>query len=71
MNAYMRLFKALPVEKHTKSFSAEYISKGVLVEDSVIQTYGNRVDMFVRNLVPSNSEINKTFHKSWKKEVRK
>ncbi|RLF67440.1 MAG: hypothetical protein DRN26_02435 [Thermoplasmata archaeon] len=67
MNAYMRLFKALPVEKHTKSFSAEYIDKGVLVEDSVIQTYGNRVDMFVRNLVPSNSEINKTFHKSWKK----
>lgn len=68
MKAYVNLFKSVPVEERTKSFSTKYIDKGVLVEDSVVETYGNaRVSRIVRNLVPADSQMNKTFHKSWKK----
>jgi hypothetical protein len=68
MKAYVNLFKALPVEARTKSFSTKYIDKGVLVEDSVIEAHGTaKVSKLVRTLVPTDSQMNKTFHKSWKK----
>jgi len=68
MKAYVNLFKALPVGKRTKSFSTKYLDKGVLVEDSVIEAHGTaKVAKLVRSLVPTDSQMNKTFHKSWKK----
>jgi hypothetical protein len=68
MKAFVNLFKALPVEARSKSFSTEFIDKGVLVEDSVIEAHGStKVSKLVRSLVPTDSQMNKTFHKSWKK----
>jgi hypothetical protein len=68
MNEYLSLFKALPVEHRTKSFSTDYISHGVLVENSVVDKYGKgEVTQLIKQLVPSDSQLNKTFHKSWKK----
>lgn len=68
MEKYFNLFKALPVKQRTKTFSTDYMEFGVLVEDSVIKNYGrDRVSDFVRDLVPTDSQLNKTFHKSWKK----
>jgi len=41
---------------------------GILVEDSVLETYHpNTVASLIKKLVPSDSQMNKTFHKSWKK----
>lgn len=68
MSEYLKLFKALPVKQRTNSFSTNYIEHGVLVEDSVVLAYGkSKIDEFVKQLVPTDSQINKTFHKSWKK----
>jgi hypothetical protein len=68
MKAYVNLFKALPVEARSKTFSTTYISDGVLVEDSVIEAHGGaKIAGLLRNLVPTDSQMNKTFHKSWKK----
>jgi len=64
----LSLFKAAPVDKNSKTFSMDYINFGVLVEESVISKYSKRkVKEFVMDLVPANSELNKTFHKSWDK----
>jgi hypothetical protein len=68
MKAYVHLFKALPVKKRTKTFSTKYMNKGILVEDSLIEAYGEeKIAKLLRNLVPTDSQMNKTFHKSWKK----
>jgi hypothetical protein len=67
MKAYLDLFKALPVKRRSKTFSTKYIAKGVLVENSVVKAYGDEVDAFVQSLVPTDSQMNKTFHKSWRK----
>jgi hypothetical protein len=65
---YLNLFKALPVNQRARSFSTDYIGMGVLVEDSVMENYGKaEVDKFVKGLVPTDSQMNQTFHKSWKK----
>lgn len=47
MNEYLNLFKALPVQKRSESFSTEYIHLGILVEDSVLSSYG-RPRVFIR-----------------------
>lgn len=68
MNAYVNLFKALPVKTRTESVSFDYIDHGVLVEDSVAESYSQtKIKQVIKTLVPSNSQMNKTFHKSWKK----
>jgi hypothetical protein len=68
MNAYLNLFKAVPVCERVNSFSIDYIEYGVLVEDSVISRYTNtQITDLVKHLVPSKSQMNKTFHKSWEK----
>jgi hypothetical protein len=68
MNQYLNLFKALPTTTRTDSFSTAYMNRGVLVENSVMVSYSaDEISKFVEQLVPTNSQINKTFHKSWKK----
>lgn len=68
MNAYLNLFKAAPVLVRTNSFSTDYIEYGVLVEDSVVSKYTKeQIIGLVRHLVPTKSQMAKTFHKSWKK----
>lgn len=68
MIEYLNLFKSLPVEARTETFSTDFLDLGVLVEDAVVQKYGKKkVRSFVEHLIPKDSELNKTFHKSWKK----
>jgi len=68
MLEYINLFKALPVEKRTSSFSTDYLDRGVLVENSIIDNYGKRkISSLIGKLIPSDSQMNKTFHKSWQK----
>lgn len=68
MKKYLNLFKALPVQQRSRGFSTKYMDKGVLVEDSVLLAYGGRnLPQLVQDLVPANSQMNQTFHKSWRK----
>lgn len=68
MNSYINLFKALPVETRTNTFSDKYLNKGVLIEDSIIESYDEeKLKKVIKKLVPSDASMNKTFHKSWKK----
>lgn len=68
MLEYINLFKALPVATRTPEYSPHFISDGVMVEGSVMATYGaDVIRSVIDKLVPKNSDINKTFHKSWKK----
>jgi len=68
MIEYIKLFKALPVTEKTNEISSTYLKYGVLVEDSVIKKYSSlQLLQIVKKLVPQDSEINKTFHKSWRK----
>lgn len=68
MNDYLNLFKSVPVKERTKTFSTDYLESGVLIEDSVLSDYSRtEVSKFVKALVPTNSQLNKTFHKSWRK----
>jgi hypothetical protein len=68
MIEYLNLFKALPVKERTSSFSTDYLKQGVLVEDSVVSSYSKAaISSLIAKLIPTDSQINKTFHKSWKK----
>jgi len=68
MIEYVNLFKALPVKNRSKAFSTDYFDKGVLVETSVASIYSKDViNSLIKKLIPTDSQINKTFHKSWKK----
>jgi len=65
---YIDLFKGLPVKHPTNNFSEKYLKYGVLVEESIVKEYAPQaLTPLVKNLVPKNSELNKSFHKSWKK----
>lgn len=68
MIEYVNLFKSLPVPTRTKTFSTDFLDRGVLVEDSVAEAYprATLLDM-IEKLIPSDAEMNKTFHKSWRK----
>jgi len=70
MNAYLNLFKALPLPhggKRVTTFSTDFLDQGVLVEESIVSVYGNSFAQYIKKLIPSDAEMNKTFHKSWKK----
>ena len=65
---YARLFKALPVNKRSDVLSTKYLSQGFLIEQSVLDEYPDyEIRELLRVLVPSGSDMGKTFHKSWKK----
>jgi len=68
MQECIRLFKSLPVTKRTTDYATDWISKGVLIEKSIVNQYTPaQINSAIENLVPSNEDMNKTFHKSWQK----
>lgn len=68
MDHYVSLFKSVPVKTKSKTFSTDFLRYGALVEDSVVEEYSlPEIVHMLGNLVPTDWDINKSFHKSWGK----